>query len=93
MLERRNTSRPAFLYLAFNGVHNANPADPLQAPAGYVDRFAGSISCVGRSGNTLTACMDRRKFAGMLAGWFLPCRPAHSAVLSCAGFVTLRAVS
>ena len=67
MLELRNRSRPAFLYLAYNGVHNANPADPLQAPSQYVDRFTGSIPCEGRSGNNLTACQDRRVFAGMLA--------------------------
>ena len=60
MLESRNQSRRTFLYLAYNGVHNANPADPLQAPSQYIDRFSGSIPCDGRSGNNLTACTDRR---------------------------------
>lgn len=48
-------------------MHNANPADPLQVPAHYIEPFVRGIPCNGRSGNELVACLDRRKFAGMLS--------------------------
>ena len=59
---------PVFLYLAYNGVHDANWADPLQAPPNYVTPFATTIPCpVNQTKNNATACKDRRMLGGMVA--------------------------
>lgn len=63
-----STSRtPAFLYLAYNGVHGANWNEPLEAPTKYTAPFVATIPCAGRTGFNMTMCIDRRTLAGMIA--------------------------
>ncbi|XP_017766449.1 PREDICTED: arylsulfatase J [Eufriesea mexicana] len=55
LIEKHNTSRPMFLYLAHAAVHSGNPYNPLPAPDQEVAKF------------TNIADYERRRFAGMLS--------------------------
>eukprot|EP00039_Didymoeca_costata_P000255 m.44843 g.44843 ORF g.44843 m.44843 type:complete len:447 (-) comp10152_c0_seq2:517-1857(-) len=59
-------NQPSFLYLPYNAVHNANWADPLQAPERYRAPFRQSIRCDGMTGNNKTSCTDRQILAAMV---------------------------
>lgn len=54
LIERYNSSKPLFLYIAHAAVHSANPYNPLPAPDSTVAKFSN------------IADFNRRKFAGKI---------------------------
>jgi arylsulfatase A-like enzyme len=53
LIEQHDTSRPLYLYLAFNAPHT-----PYQAPKEYVDRYAGIVDPTRRTYAGMVACLD-----------------------------------
>ncbi|XP_014485072.1 PREDICTED: arylsulfatase J [Dinoponera quadriceps] len=55
VIEKHNSSKPLFLYLAHTAVHSGNPYNPLPAPDEDVAKFDNIID------------YNRRRFAGMMS--------------------------
>ncbi|XP_067209079.1 arylsulfatase B-like isoform X2 [Linepithema humile] len=55
LIDRHNSSRPMFLYLAHAAVHSGNPYNPLPAPDEEIVKFDNIFN------------YNRRRFAGMLS--------------------------
>ncbi|CAL1275001.1 unnamed protein product [Larinioides sclopetarius] len=71
IIENHNTSKPLFLYVAYQAVHSANMYAPLQAPADYIKRFshikdkkrriyAAMVSALDDSVNKITKSLQAR---------------------------------
>ena len=53
LIEEHDTSKPLYLYLAFNAPHT-----PYQAPKEYIDRFSGISDPTRRTYAAMVACLD-----------------------------------